>query len=57
MQWKARSGLQRVAQRFVRHRPNHPNSLSNRGEVLRRRNRGSQTNNYVRCLQAMLQCC
>ena len=57
MQWKARSGLQRVAQHVAHHRHNHPNSLSNRGAVLRRRNRGSQTNNNVFCLQAMLQCC
>ena len=51
------SHAQHVVQQLERHRRNRPTSLSNRGGVLRLRNRGSQMNNSARCLQVMLQCC
>ena len=57
MQSMVRSRAQRVVQQLERHRRNRPTSLSNRGEVLRLRNRGSQRNNSARCLQVMRRCC
>ena len=57
MQLKGHLRAQRVAQRVVHRRRIRSMSLSNQGEVLRRRNRDNQTSNSVHCLLIELQCC